>query len=59
MLATIDSTQGHEYPFVILDLVTSGGLQYSLGFLIEARRMCVGLSLAKNQSRPSRLHMGR
>ena len=35
MLATIDSTQGHEYPFVLLDLVTSSCPRYSSCFLTE------------------------
>ena len=47
-LATIDSVQGREYPFVVLDLVTPGGSQYPLGSLTEPGRMCVALSRAMN-----------
>ena len=47
-LTKIDAAQGHEYPFVILDLVTSGGPKYSLGFLTDTGRMCVALSRAMN-----------
>ena len=30
-MATVDSAQGKEYDFVILDLVTPGGREYPLG----------------------------
>ena len=47
-LATIDASQGLEYPFVLLDLVTPGGSKYGLGFLTDTGRMCVALSRAMN-----------
>ena len=47
-LTTIDAAQGHEYRFVLLDLVVPGGTQYSLGFLTDTGRMCVALSRAMN-----------
>lgn len=47
-MSTVDGAQGKEYPFVILDLVKIGGRGFSLGFITDVRRMCVGLSRAKN-----------
>ena len=47
-LVTVDSCQGKEYPFVILDLVNPAGDQYSLGFMAEPRRACVALSRAQS-----------
>ena len=44
---TVDSAQGREYDFVILDLVTPGGRLYPLGFVADTRRMCVALSRAR------------
>ena len=46
-VATVDSSQGNEFDFVVLDLVTPGGWQYPLGFMGDARRACVALSRAK------------
>lgn len=46
-LASVDSAQGKEYDFVILDLVTPGGQRHSLGFLTDPRRVNVALSRAK------------
>ena len=43
-VATVDSSQGNEYPYVIVDLVTPAGMYYPLGFLGNSRRACVALS---------------
>ena len=48
---TVDSAQGREYDFVILDLVTSGGRLYPLGFVADTKRMCVALSRARDRIR--------
>lgn len=48
MMSTVDGAQGKEYPFIILDLVKIGGRGFSLGFITDVRRMCVGLSRAQN-----------
>ena len=45
---TVDASQGREYPFVIVDIVTPGGTQYPLGFATDVRRIYVGLSRAQN-----------
>ena len=46
-MSTVDKAQGREYDFVLLDLVTPGGMFYSLSFSTDVRRMCVALSRAK------------
>ena len=46
-IATVDSSQGKEYDFVILDLVNPGGALYSLGFLTDLNRPNVALSRAR------------
>ena len=48
---TVDSAQGREYDFVILDLVTPGGRLYPLGFVADTKRMCVALSRARDRIR--------
>ena len=45
-MSTVDKAQGREYDFVLLDLVTPGGMFYPLGFSTGFRRMCVALSRA-------------
>ena len=47
-MSTIDGAQGKEFNFVILDLVTPGGRAHGLGFVADPKRMCVGISRAKN-----------
>lgn len=46
-MATINSAQGKEYDFVILDLVTPSRRLCTLGFPTDPRRKCVALSRAK------------
>lgn len=46
-MATVDSSQGKEHDFVLLDLVTPGGPEYGLGSVSDVRKMCAGLSRAK------------
>lgn len=46
-VATVDSAQGKAYDFVILDTVIPGGMGSSLGFMMDLKRMCVGLSRAR------------
>ena len=45
---TVDSAQGKEWNFVILDVVTPGGPNHTLGFLTDVRRINVALSRAKS-----------
>ena len=45
---TVVSSQGREYTYTILDAVIPGGPDCSLGFLVDRRRMVVGLSRAKD-----------
>jgi hypothetical protein len=45
---TVDASQGREFDFVVLDLVTPGGNRYGLGFVAEPTRINVGLSRAKH-----------
>ena len=45
-LATVDSAQGKEWDFVIIDIVSIGG-QFGLGFLTDPRRVCAALSRAR------------
>jgi hypothetical protein len=44
---TVDSSQGREFDFVIVDPVTPGESDYSLGFLTDPRKINVALSRAK------------
>lgn len=44
---TADACEGRQYPYVIVDLVTPGGKDYSLGFLSEAMKINVALSRAQ------------
>ena len=46
-MMTVDQSQGREYNFVILDLVTPGGLNFPLGFSADVRRICVAASRAQ------------
>lgn len=46
-IATVNSAQGKEYDFVILDVVNPCGAAYPLGFLSHLKRMNVSLSRAK------------
>ncbi len=47
-VSTVDGSQGKEAPFVILDTVTPGGKERSMGFLRDLARTCVALSRAKD-----------
>ena len=47
-VATVDASQGKEYPFVILDLVNPGGRDIHAGFLADTQCMCVALSRAQS-----------
>ncbi len=47
-LISVDTSQGDEAPFVLLDPVTSGGIRFSLGFLKSMERLCVALSRARD-----------
>lgn len=45
---SVDGSQGDKSPFVILDPVTPGGLEYGFGFLKSLERLCVALSRARD-----------
>lgn len=47
-LLSVDGSQGDEAPFVILDPVTPGAPDYTLGFLKDLERLCVALSRAQD-----------
>jgi superfamily I DNA and/or RNA helicase len=47
-VVTVDASQGREFDFVVLDLVTPGGKRYGLGFVAEPTRINVDLSRAKH-----------
>ena len=45
-IITIDASQGKEYDYVLLDLVTPGE-GYGMGFMSDVQRICVALSRAR------------
>ncbi|KAL9120339.1 MAG: hypothetical protein Q9187_003103 [Circinaria calcarea] len=47
-LLTVDTSQGKEYQFVVLDTATPGGSKYKLGFITNTERMHVALSRARD-----------
>jgi superfamily I DNA and/or RNA helicase len=48
MIKSVDASQGKEKSFVILDMVTPGATQYTMGFLKDLRRINVALSRAED-----------
>lgn len=45
---TVDACQGREFDYVIVDTVSPGGQDYSLGFLTDPKKINVTLSRAKH-----------
>ena len=47
-VSTVDAAQGREYDYVVVDTVTPGGRDYSLGFLTNTKKINVALSRARH-----------